>query len=298
MRITNRSLRSADFVLVLWLLPATGLVGVAQEFSPSFPNSANSTTSLLPERSATGFRLDETPQSDSSTLSFGQRIAQLASGRSQIEGGYSLLYDKVDGEARLQHAFPDMLLRFGLTDRLELRLGWPGYVSSDFDSPVFDDESSAVLNPNVGLAYDLWSQHGLIPRTAVLAAVPVTLEGSPFALNSLQPLTEVMYGWDISDRTAITGRTGFALFDVAGDRFTQLQQTCSLDVLLTERLGTFVSWEMLVDHGSANDAIQHMGSGGLSFQLTENLSVSWRAGVGLNSDAPDFVNDVRFAYRF
>lgn len=140
MRITNRSLRSADFILVLWLLPATGLVGVAQEFSPSFPISANIATGLPPERSATEFGLDETLQSDSSTLSFGQRIAQLASGRSQIEGGYSLLYDKVDGEARIQHAFPDMLLRFGLTDRLELRLGWPGYVSSNFDSPVFDDE--------------------------------------------------------------------------------------------------------------------------------------------------------------
>ena len=34
-----------------------------------------------------------------------------------------------------QHALPDMLLRFGLTARLELRLGWPGYVGAGSLAP-------------------------------------------------------------------------------------------------------------------------------------------------------------------
>ncbi|NLY03185.1 MAG: hypothetical protein GXY83_44620 [Rhodopirellula sp.] len=32
--------------------------------------------------------------------------------------------------------------------------------------------------------------------------------------------------------------------------------------------------------------------------LREHLAISWRSAVGLNSAAPDFVNDIRFAYRF
>lgn len=28
------------------------------------------------------------------------------------------------------------------------------------------------------------------------------------------------------------------------------------------------------------------------------LAISWRSAVGLNSAAPDFLNDIRFAYRF
>ena len=43
--------------------------------------------------------------------------------------GYSFLRGSAGGGDGTQHAFPDMLLRFGLTDRLELRLGWPGYVT-------------------------------------------------------------------------------------------------------------------------------------------------------------------------
>ena len=154
------------------------------------------------------------------------------------------------------------------------------------------------MDPNVGVVYDLWEQRGVLPQTAVLVAVPVPLKGNSFALNSLQPLTELMYSWQTSDRTAITGRSGLAIFEAAGDKYTQLQQSLSFDVVVTERLGAFVSWDMLANHGSWNDTSQHMVGGGLSFLLTERLAISWRSAVGLNSAAPDSLNDIRFAYPF
>ena len=71
-----------------------------------------------------------------------------------------------------------------------------------------------------------------------------------------------------------------------------------MHVILTERLGVFVSWDMLANHGSRNDTAQHMGGSGLSFLLTERLAISWRGAAGLNAAAPDFLNDIRFAYGF
>ncbi len=240
----------------------------------------------------------QTPETESAELTWTQRIAQLARGRTQLEGGYSYLRGSASGSDWTQHALPDMLLRFGLTDRLELRLGWPGYVSSDSEDPTLGSSFTGTLDPNIGLLYDLWGQRGWLPQTAVLAAVPVSLEGNPLALNSFQPLTELMYSWETSDRTAITGRSGFAIFEPPGDSYVQLQQSLSFDVLLTERLGSFVSWDMLANHGSWDDTSQHMAGGGLSYLLTERLAISWRAALGLNSAAPDFLNDIRFAYRF
>jgi hypothetical protein len=248
-----------------------------------------------------GFSNDTTwgsPKTKSIDLTWPQRIGRLAHGRAQLEGGYSFLLGSAGGADVAQHSFPDLLLRFGLTDRLELRLGWPGYVSSDGNDPAIGGRFSGTLDPNVGLLYDLWGQRGVLPRTAVLAAAPVPLEGNPFALNSLQPLTELMYAWDTSNRMTITGRSGFAIFDAAGDNYTQFQQSLSLDMILTDRLGTFVCWDMLANHGSWNDTSQHMAGGGLSFLLTERFAVSWRVAGGLNSPAPDFLNDIRFAYRF
>ena len=136
------------------------------------------------------------------------------------------------------------------------------------------------------------------PRPQFSRLPPVPLEGNTFALNSLQPLTELMYTWETSDRTAMTGRSGFAIFDASGDNYTQFQQSLGFDVMLTERLGAFVSWDMLADHGSWNDTSQHMAGGGLSFLLTERFAVSWRSAAGLNSAAPEFLIDIRFAHRF
>lgn len=291
----------AAIVLATWIVTACCPPGVAQD-TLGYPSAASGDIAYQP-LSAFGEEFDrditsDPPESESTDLTWTQRIARLARGRTQLEGGYSYLRGSAGGGKGTQHAFPDLLLRFGLTDRLELRVGWPGYVASDIDDPAFGGRFHGTLDPNIGLAYDLWEQRGMLPQTAVLAAVPVPLEGNPFALDSLQPLTELMYSWQTSDRTAITGRSGFAIFDAGGDNYSQFQQSLSLDVILTERLGTFASWDMLADHGSWNDTSQHMAGGGLTFLLTESLAISWRSAVGLNSAAPDFLNDIRFAYRF
>ena len=227
-----------------------------------------------------------------------EQIAGTAWGRLQLEGGYAFLCDAAGGVRMTQHALPDLLLRYGLTDRLEVRLGWPGYVATRYDGPLSDTSSDDVLEPNVGCMLDLWAQRGIMPQTAVLAAVPITLEGSPFALDGLQPVAQFLYSWQFTDRLAWGGTTGMALFDVAGDHFVQLQQTVNLDCLLTGRLGVFGEWEMLVDHGSATHGSQHMLGGGVSFLMTRRTQVTWKAGLGLNEAAPDFLTDIRLAYRF
>ena len=291
----------AAAIVVAWLVTVRCPSSIAQDTFGHLPAAGGDYAYQPLVAPGDDFADDDTwdsPEAKSTDLTWTQKVARVARGRTQLEGGYSYLRGSAGGTDWSQHAVPDMLLRFGWTDRLELRLGWPGFVSSDSDDPAIGSGFTGTLNPNVGVLYDLWGQNGWRPQTAVLAAVPVPLEGNPFALNSLQPLTEVMYSWQTSDRTAITGRSGFAIFESAGDNYTQFQQSLSFDAVLTERLGTFVSWDMLANHGSWNDVSQHMAGGGLSFLLTERLAISWRSAVGLNSAAPDFLNDIRFAYRF
>jgi hypothetical protein len=229
--------------------------------------------------------------------SLGQRISAMLEGRTQIEGGYSFAYDRLDGARATQHVLPDLLVRYGLMERLELRVGWPGLVWTRYDGPLADQSRDETLGPTVGFMVDLWPPRGWLPQTAVLASVPITLQGNPFTMESLQPLSQVLYCWDLSDRVTLGGTTGAALFRVEGDNFVQLQQTASLDWTLTDRIAPFVEWEMLVDYGSADDGAQHLLGGGLSFLLTERLQLTWRAGVGVNDRAPDFVTGLYFAYR-
>ncbi len=256
--------------------PIADAPGGAQPFQPA---------DLLPQPG---------PQS-AEPLKWWDRLGRLAQGRVQLEAGYVFTYDRLPGVNVYEHAVPDLLLRVGLWEHLEIRVGWPGWVSTRLEG---EGSSTQTLDPNLGFMLDLWPQHHWRPQTAVLAAIPITLEGDPLALDSLQPLSQVLYLWQLTDRWSIGGTTGLALFDVDGDRFVELQQTVSTDYLLAPRLSTFVEWTMLVDHGSDDDHAEHMLGGGFSLLVTDRFQASWRAAMGLNRQAPDFVAAIRGAIRF
>jgi len=241
------------------------------------------------------------PESDPlppAKFDLGERISAVTQGRVQIEAGYVFMFDRADGAKTWEHAVPDLLLRVGLTERLELRLGWPGYVATIHEDAAGRTSADRTLNPNVGFMLDLFPQQGWRPQTAVLASVPITLEGNPFALDSLQPLSQVLYCWYLSDRLSFGGTTGLAPFDDQGDHFIEFQQSVDIDYLLFDRLGSFVEWTVLVDHGSADDGAEHMLGAGLAVLCSEHFQVSWRAAVGLNGRAPDWLTGVRCALRF
>ena len=199
----------AAAVLAAWFVSTDGSTGIAQDAFQQLPASTEGFGGRPLVASSDDFTDDATGSrwaSEPLARTWTQTLANLTRGRTQLEGGYSFLHDSGSGGSGTQHAFPDLLLRYGLTNRLELRVGWPGYVSNDADDPDFGEQYSGTLDPNVGLVFDLWRQRGMLPQAAVLAAVPVRLEGNPFASNSLQPLTELMYAWQTTDRMAITGR--------------------------------------------------------------------------------------------
>ena len=226
------------------------------------------------------------------------RITNLARGRLQLEGGYAYLADRVDGISTRQHAAPDLLLRIGLTDRLEARIGWPGYVETQYRVDSVRLSDSEMLDPNAGFMLDLWPQRGWLPQTAAAASVPITLSGNPFALEGLQPVAQVLYAWGLSERLTFGGNTGYTLFRHPDDHYSQFQQSLSVDYLLSDRLTSLVQWEMLSNHGSANDGVEHMLGVGAWWAVTPRWSLGGRTAVGLNARAPDFLATVRFAVRY
>jgi hypothetical protein len=218
-------------------------------------------------------------------------------GRVQIESGYSFLYDRDELARQTQHYFPDLLVRYGLTDRLELRLGWAGWMWSDIDGRGFDASDCDALDPSFGAMYDLGEQNGIVPQTAVLVSAPIPFDGDPLAVGAWQPLSELLYLWRLSDRTAIVGDSGFGLFSFHGDDYIQLQNSLGVEYVLADRVSTYLQWETLLDCGSADDGIQHLLEGGGSYLINEWLDVGLRAGLGLNERAPDLLTGIRFTVR-
>ncbi|MCL4193962.1 MAG: transporter [Thermoguttaceae bacterium] len=235
------------------------------------------------------------PEGDRTGLT--DEASSVFAGRLQIESGYSFVYDSDGPFSSTQHYFPDLLLRYGLTDRLEIRFGWPGWQWTSIEGPALDASDSETLDPNFGIMYDLRQQDGIMPQTAVLVAIPVAFDGNPFAVAGWQLLSELMYLWRLSERTAIVGSTGFGLFSHGRDDYLQLQQSLGCDWAATDRASTFVEWETFVDYGSADDGAQHLLGGGCTYLLDDQFEIGWRTGLGLNERAPDFLTGIRFTLR-
>jgi hypothetical protein len=227
-------------------------------------------------------------------------ITSISQGRVQLEAGYVFLRDSAAGARLIQHTWPDMLLRVGLTERLEIRVGWPGFIDEELTDEASDETltNHQTLDPNVGFMYDLWPQTGLLPQTAVLAAIPIAMEGNPLALESMQPLASLLYSWSLTEDWSLGGTTGIGLLREGRDDFWQFQQTAAVEWAIFDGWAAFVEWSMLIDYQSGDDIQQHLLSGGLAWALTDTLYVGWRAGVGLNDPAPDFLAGVRVAWRF
>ncbi|MHB8897607.1 MAG: transporter [Thermoguttaceae bacterium] len=229
---------------------------------------------------------------------FMARLAGLAQGRTMIEGGYAYLTDSEAGTRTEEHVVPDLLLRVGLSDRLEVRVGWPGVSVVSQSGAPGDSVAATTLDPNVGLMLDLCPQRGWVPQTALLGSVPITLGGDRFAMNSLQPVCEVLYQWQLGDAWAVGGSSGLGMYRDEGDHYVQWQQSVDVDYLLTDRAGLFSQWQALADDGSARDATRHMLSVGASWLWTDRLQITWRIGAGLNHFAPDLLTDIRFGFLY
>lgn len=248
-------------------------------------------SSWLLERNGSSSREESRP-------GFMGRLADLARGRVMLEGGYAYVTDSSAGTTITEHVAPDLLLRVGVTERIEVRIGWPGASIVNQDGALGSTTTTTTLDPNVGLMMDLWSQQGWLPQTAILGSVPITLGGNRFAMSSLQPVSALLYQWSLTDRLSVGGDSGLALYRDDGDHYLQWQQSVDADYLLTDRVGLFSQWQVLADDGSDDDATRHMLSLGASWLCTDRLQITWRAGVGLNDPAPDFLADVRFGLLF
>lgn len=55
---------------------------------------------------------------------FTQSTETVGQGVVQIEAGYTYFYDEEDGKTEETHTGPEMMLRFGMTENIELRARW------------------------------------------------------------------------------------------------------------------------------------------------------------------------------
>lgn len=138
--------------------------------------------------------------------------------RSMLQLEFESLYviEKEGAEKINSWSIPSILVRYGLSDAVELQLNVPYLKESTFEDENMVSSRTFLDNVQAGLSVNLWEEQGVLPQAAIMARalVPVyynkTIEiGTLVALNLSNTLSKQLslnynIGW-VADREGSSG---------------------------------------------------------------------------------------------
>ena len=223
----------------------------------------------------------------------------------QLEYGFLYSFKDEEGEQEDTYTTPELLIRFGLTDRLEIRSRW-NLAWKEFSS---GENIAGFLDPLLSLKYQVTDHAGLIPKSALELRTSAPLGSESLSLEQWKPGFDFIYGWEFGEFFSLAGSTGATsngLGDIAfidetfdpDDQFVAWTQSVALGAELTRRTTGYFEWFGIF----ANDRDEALRTNylniGVDYLLNNNMVVDVRFGWGLNNQSDDIFAGVGGAVRF
>ena len=216
----------------------------------------------------------------------------IASGFAQFEVGVTAV-EGTDGESAVEYG--GSLLRVGLVEDWELRLGWGGYLESDTVSGAND----AML----GFKYyitpegDSW----LEPEAAILVHTSLPVGDRDITSDECDPDFLLSFSHTLSEQFSLGYNLGGMLetSEKADGGETTLSSglySVALGYGATEQLGLFL--EVFGAVGLSAEASPASLDGGITWLFNDDSQLDVFAGVGLNDDADDWFVGLGYSIRW
>ncbi|QDU37524.1 hypothetical protein Mal4_18380 [Maioricimonas rarisocia] len=235
---------------------------------------------------------------------FTQSTVTVGRGVFQIEGGYTFFYKDHEDEIETSHSLPEMLLRYGVSEDIEVRM------KTDYIWRFVDEADNVDGAEDLQLAVKLGmtEQECLIPESALELGITVPTGGSAWTTERVQFGLDYIYGWELTEGLTLYGSTGmfenaagdFGLLpeEPAADRFVVMSQSAAVGVDLSPSSTMYLEYYGLFSSGLDDNLSVGIFNIGVDFYATDNLVFDIRSGVGLTDDSDDFFFGVGGGYRF
>lgn len=217
-----------------------------------------------------------------------------------LESAYSFLDNRRGKET---HSVPELVARFGLGERFELRLGWnyevgggsSGISSSAGGESLFPEGLVRESEISYGFKFGVNDQRDWIPESAFLLMAFTPTSGEDPAT---QLVATYVFGWEMANRWKLDSSIRFSADSEEGDRYEDWAPSVVLKIPLGEKWDTHVEYFGLFSRNKEQDRVAHYISPGLHYLLTENFEVGVRLGWGLNDQSARFFSNVGVGLRF
>ena len=181
--------------------------------------------------------------------------ALVDAGRFLVQTGYTFSYLEQNGFRDVTHTIPELLLRYRIWERWELRVAWAGVTWDGLTDDVsgVTDWDTSLSDPSVGARFALSEQQVWLPRASVTISSPLNINSDVGLINRFDPLVGLGYSWSLDNRWLFSGTSALVWTYESGDRYLDYQQSLSMDYLLG-RLGHLLRMDEPVSGGARSMA--------------------------------------------
>lgn len=230
---------------------------------------------------------------------FTSTAVTVGKGVTQIESGYTYLDDKSGGQQVSYQSFGEFLLRRGIVaDWLEFRIAFSPLQQS-IAIGSFQNNTAGSDDLYTALQIALTPQKGFLPEMAVIVQMSLPTGSPAFTSHRVDPGLNWIYAWELNDFISIAASTqGNRSIDDTGQSYLEIAQSFNINYTLTEQLGTFSEWFVLIPSGANTAQKEHYFDAGFTYLINNNLQFDISAGVGLNEAAINYFVGAGVSIRF
>lgn len=226
--------------------------------------------------------------------------ATVAPGFVQVEWGWSRMENDDDGVDVTTDSVAETLVRTGLVEDLELRVGFAGFIAEEVDTPAGRTTEAGAGDGLIGFKWRWLDEGDALPELAILGGL--TLPTGAITSERADPSILVAASKTLTDRLGIAANTGISWETEEvrpGDDSTlsQFDYSVATGAALTGTVGGYVEWfgnvPLSRDGGPENSIAT-----GVTWLLAPNLQLDLSGGLGVSDDADDHFVAIGFSYRF
>lgn len=200
-----------------------------------------------------------------------------------------------DSEGASYSDFGGSLLRVGVVEDWELRLGWDGYHDAS--------DASGAGDGLLGFKYSIAAEarEDFLPEMALLVHTTVPWGDDALTSNEWDPSFLLSFSHTLDERWSLGYNVGAELATsekANGEDTTRASALYSiaLGYGATDQLGFFI--EVFGDVGLSAETSSASLDGGLTWLFSDDSQLDLFAGVGLNNDADDWFVGIGYSIRF
>jgi len=223
---------------------------------------------------------------------FTESTVTVAPGRFQLESGHT--FAKL-GRTEA-HTIGEVLVRVGLVERVEARIGLNSYTVAGSPDGAPDGAEDLSLGFKWTLAArDAGTRRGE-PDVALLVEADLPTGAEKIGGDGVRPSAILALSWPLSERFDFGMNGGLEYASGGGERFARASGSATAAFSLAEGLGVFAEvFALFPEEKGGPDT--HFINAGLTLLAGPDLQFDGRIGVGLDQPDPNYFAGVGLAWR-